>query len=195
MSADRAKLYICRTPEGLCVSLLVKPMAVNYDIPAEADIDMAVIGLKGGRVRGLLGMRAEDMKEWLREDKREKDIERRRWELVVRLLQGMFRDGTVPKEISWATMVLTLKGKKEYQGIGIVEVFVEGVHSSSEFLLKRSVMLHDTLHGFIEGRGTGTDNLEAKLVQQLESIAHEPLFQVFLDVRKEYDLLDRGWCL
>ena len=73
-------------------------MAVNYDIPAEADIEMTVIGLKGGRVRGLLGMRAEDMKEWLREDKREKDTERRRWELVVRLLQGMFRDGGHQRE-------------------------------------------------------------------------------------------------
>ena len=42
-------------------------------------------------------------------------------------------------------------------------------------------------YGFREGRGTGTAKLEAKLVQQLTRIAHEPLFQVFLDVRKVYD--------
>ena len=56
-----------------------------------------------------------------------------------------------------------------------------------------SVTLHNTLHGFRAGRGTGTATLEAKLVQQLVGIVHEPLFQIFLDVRKAYDSLDRGW--
>ena len=34
--------------------------------------------------------------------------------------------------------------------------------------------------------------MEAKLEQQLTGIVHEPLFQVFLDVRKSYDSLDQG---
>ena len=46
-------------------------------------------------------MCAEYLKGWLRWDKRKKDQERRRWELVVRLLQVMFGGGTVPAEISW----------------------------------------------------------------------------------------------
>ena len=58
--------------------------------------------------------------------------------------------------------------------------------------LKRSVTLHDALHGFRAVMGTGTATLEAKLVQQLAGIAHEPLFQVFLDVRKVYDSLNKG---
>ena len=44
------------------------------------------------------------------------------------------------------------------------------------YRLKRSVILHDVLHGFREGRGTGTATLEAKLAQQLAGLAHEPLF-------------------
>ena len=58
-------------------------------------------------------------------------------------------------------------------------------------------MLHDTLHGSREGRGTGTATsiMETKLEQQLAGLAHEPLFQVFLGVRKAYDLLDREQCL
>ena len=35
------------------------------------------------------------------------------------------------------------------------------------------------------------EKLESKLAQQLSGIAHSPLFQVFLDVRKAYDSLDR----
>ena len=58
--------------------------------------------------------------------------------------------------------------------------------------LNKWVGLYDSLHVFREGRGTGTATLEAKLVQQLASFAHEPLFQFFLDVLKSYDSLDRG---
>ena len=42
------------------------------------------------------------------------------WELVVRLVQVMFRDGTIPEEIAWETMVLLPKGKGEYRDIGLV---------------------------------------------------------------------------
>ena len=61
--------------------------------------------------------------------------------------------------------------------------------------LKRSMTLHDALHGLRAGRGTGTSILEAKLTQQLAGIAHRPLFQVFLDVQKVYDSLNRGHCM
>ena len=33
------------------------------------------------------------------------------------------------------------------------------------------------------------------MAQKLAGIAHEALFQVFIDVRKAYDSLDRGWCM
>ena len=60
------------------------------------------------------------------------------------------------------------------------------------FRLKRSVTLHNELHEFRAGRGTGTATLEEKLAQQLAGIAHEMLFKVFLDVQKAYGSLDRG---
>ena len=41
---------------------------------------------------------------------------------MVRLVQVMFRDGTMTEEIAWTTMVLLQKWKGEYRGIGIVEV-------------------------------------------------------------------------
>ena len=36
--------------------------------------------------------------------------------------------------------------------------------------------------------------MESKLQQQLAGIVHNPLFQVFINIRKDYDLLDRGRC-
>ena len=40
----------------------------------------------------------------------------------MRIMQVMFRDRKVPVEIEWVNMVLILKGKGEYMGIGLVEV-------------------------------------------------------------------------
>ena len=53
--------------------------------------------------------------------------------------------------------------------------------------IQSSIVLHDALHGFRKGRGTGTAIIEAKLEQQLAGIVHEPLFQVFIHVRKAYN--------
>ena len=55
--------------------------------------------------------------------------------------------------------------------------------------------MHDSLHRFRGGRGTGMAILESKLAKQLAGLAHEPLFQVCLDIRKAYDSLEREQCL
>ena len=65
----------------------------------------------------------------------------------------------------------------------------------ANFRLKRGFVLHEALHGFREGRVMGADTLEAKLYQQLSGIAHKPLLNVFIDVRKAYNSLDRGRCI
>ena len=52
--------------------------------------------------------------------------------------------------------------------------------------LKRGVDLCDSLYRFWEILGVGTATLEANLAQQLARLAHEPLFQVFLDVQRAY---------
>ena len=77
----------------------------------------------------------------------------------------------------------------------MVEVLCKVCSVGVNCCLKMIALFYNALHGFIEGQGTGTDTLEANLEQQLSGISHEPLFHVFLDFRKAYDSLDRGWCL
>ena len=48
------------------------------------------------------------------------------------------------------------------------------------------------LHGFWEGRGTGTATREAKLLQQRAAMREEGLYVIFLDLTKAYDSLDRS---
>ena len=92
-------------------------------------------------------------------------------------------------------MVLLTKWKREYWEISIVEVMRKVCAAVVNCRLKKSVALHNSLHGLREDQGTGTATLEANTVQQLDRITHELLLQIFLDARKAYDLLDRGRCL
>ena len=110
-------------------------------------------------------------------------------------MQLMFRGGTVPVEIAWTNMALVLKGEGGYRDIGLVEVLWKVYAVVINCRLKRSVVIHNSLHGFRTGRGTGTATLEANMDQKLAGLAHEPLFQVFLYVQKAYEFLYRERCL
>ena len=63
------------------------------------------------------------------------------------------------------------------------------------FQLKSGVVLHNALHRLIGGWVSGTDTLEAKLAQYIAGLSHKPLFQLFLDIRKTCDSLDRERCI
>ena len=129
-------------------------------------------------------MRAEYLKGWLRKSTRKKDLLREQWGLLLRLVQRTFGDVNSPSELAWATMVLILKGKGDYQGVGHVEVAWKLCAAVVNCWLKRGAFLCGALHGFRCGLGTGTAKLEANLSQQLAGLTHESLFQVFLGIRK-----------
>ena len=58
--------------------------------------------------------------------------------------------------------------------------------------LRASISFHDVLHDTSMGRGMGRDILDLKLSQELASSDQDPLFLVFLDLRKSYDTVDQG---
>ena len=64
-------------------------------------------------------------------------------------------------------MVLILKVKEWYWGIGLVEVTWKVCAAVVNGRLKRGVVLHDAIHGLRGGWGTGTATLESNMVQQL----------------------------
>ena len=57
--------------------------------------------------------------------------------------------------------------------------------------LCRYSKLHDCLHGFLVGRGTGMVTLEVKLSQQLAFLEQKPLNEVCIALRKAYDAMDK----
>ena len=137
-------------------------------------------------------MRAEHLKQWLataRKYKKEKETagneevatttereiieitaakketELDNWKRVVDLVQSDFREGKLVKKAMCQAVVLIPKGKKEYWGIGLVEVMWKVVAAILNSRLTTSITFHDLIHGFQAGRMTGTANLEAKLLR------------------------------
>ena len=56
--------------------------------------------------------------------------------------------------------------------------------------LHASLHTHNVLHGFRSGRGTGTAVTELKIARELASIYQDPLFLLFMDLRKDYNTVD-----
>ena len=54
---------------------------------------------------------------------------------------------------------------------------------------------YDCLHGFLAGHGTGTRTLQVKLAQLLAYLEQVTLYDIFVNLRKAYDVMDRGQCL
>ena len=82
----------------------------------------------------------------------------------MELIQTAFWEGELDEEATWQAVVLIPKGKKDYRGIGLVEVMWKVVAENLNCRLTASITYHDFLHGFRAGPGTGTATLEAKLL-------------------------------
>jgi hypothetical protein len=144
-------------------------------------------------------MKAEHLKEWLRDVKRkeaEDGVEEigGRWRMFVTLLQAIWERGDIPQQMTWMIIVLLPKGGGDYRGIGLLDPIWKVVEKVMVARLS-VIKLHDCLHGGLPCRGTGTAIMEVKLQQQLAWVEQAPLYQIYLDLRKAYDALDRGRCL
>ena len=111
---------------------------------------------------------------------------------MVKMTQTAFREVNLAEEATWQTVVLILKGKGVFRGIGLLEVLWKVVAVILHRRLTAGIKFHDALHGFREGRGTATATLEAKLLQQLSAMREEVLYVIFLDLTKAYDALGRS---
>ena len=107
-------------------------------------------------------------------------------------MQEAFGKSWLAEENTWQAVLLILKGEMYCRGIGLVEVMWNVVAEILNIRITSSITFHDFLHGYMEGRGTGTVTLETKLLQQLADLGEEVLYVIFMDLYKAYDALDRS---
>ena len=51
--------------------------------------------------------------------------------------------------------------------------------------------LHESLHGGLKSKGTGTAIMEMKLAQGLAQLDQMPMWATFIDLRKVFNAIDR----
>jgi hypothetical protein len=81
------------------------------------------------------------------------------------------------------------KRRGEYQGIRLLEPIWKVLKWVMDIRLEK-IILHDSLHGCLAGRGMGTGIIKAKLAQQLAHLERTPLFGVFIDLKKAFAAMD-----
>ena len=115
--------------------------------------------------------------------------------VFVKMIQTIWDQGEIPMQMSWIVVVLLPKGGNDFQGIGLL---LDPCWKVVEKIMVRrtsTIDFHPCLQGGMPKRGTGMVTIEAKLAQQLAWVEQEPSYQIFVDLCKAYDHLNRAKCL
>ncbi len=204
--AKCVELYARALPMGEALLFNFQHFNISVNMPTDSELCKVVGGLWNGQAAGANGMKAKHIKVWLSKIQREEKAAREnpgreadpgtghKWQIFVELIQAIWERGEIPEQMSWMVVVLLPKGGGNFRGIGLLNLFWKVVE---KIMVRRlgSIEFHACLHGGLPKRGTGTATIEAKLAQQLAWMGQEPLYQVFVDLRKAYDHIDQERCL
>ena len=64
--------------------------------------------------------------------------------------------GEIPQDLGWTVLVLIPKGTTNIRGIGLLENLWKVVEALINTFSRASLQMHDIIHGFRSGKGTGT---------------------------------------
>jgi hypothetical protein len=192
--AKRVELHTAVPPLGWALPIKATPTAVPGGPPTDLEIREVVVKLQNGRTVSAMGTKAEHLQGWLCNVKREEAVDGKEgagshWRLFVSLIQAVWERGTVPTQMSWMIIVLLPKRGGAYRGICLLNPMWKVMEKI--MVARLSVIeLHDCLHSKLLRQGMGTAIMEVKLNQQLVWVEQEPLYQIYLDLKKAYDALD-----
>jgi len=170
---------------GRPLLVLVDPYPIPDGVPDEEEIKIALHHLRKGRAAGPTGMRVESILDW-------ENMSPEAWSLFIQLTQESFLGYEVPIAYSKAILVLLPKTELgKFRGITLLEIMYK-LWSMIVYLRASAVIqFHPDIHGFRHCRGCGTATLEAKLEMQWAALHSTPYFQIFLDLAKAYDSINR----
>ena len=209
---ERTELYkeMVSPGDGIPIHLDM-PFVIDDAPPTPAEVADACRDLKRNRTCGLSGIQVEDLQHWLKEYQKQDTTEadKEPWNIVLELVDEAFASGDLPRVLSLSLLVIIPKPSGGVHGIGLLETlwkliekicekcFSQGIkfHDALHGFRKHGIKFHDTLHGFKKHRGCGTAILECRLEQERALYMDKTLFQVFLDLTKAHDTLDRKWTL
>ena len=115
-------------------------------------------------------------------------------DLVTFLQKKIFETGKPPQAFSTGTLVLIPKAGEpgKFRGIALLDVLHKLIGSIIGERISSTVKFHDGIHGIRKNRGCSRAIIEAKLEMQLARQEGVQYHQVFLDLSKAYDTVDKG---
>ena len=198
--AEYNNLYQHQIPTSPPIPIHTNPFAIDDTPPDEYEVIECLLKMKNGKAAGASGITVETMKKWHREarplegEPSEESV--MLWEKLLKLIRMAFAEGEIPKAFCNGILVLIPKGKPgEFRGIALLETIYKLISSIINGRLQSTIVFDDAIHGFRRGRGCNTAIMEAKLLMQFQYRKDNPLYMVFIDLKKAYDTLDRGQAL
>ena len=114
------------------------------------------------------------------------------WKIVADLVRECFVLGTSPKAFTYGTLVIIPKDDKGgVGGIGLLETIHKLISAIINLRISLTVEFCEAVHGFRQRRGCFRAIGETKIRMQKAACEGTTVFQIFLDLRKAYDSVDR----
>jgi hypothetical protein len=111
-TSERVDLYARRDSPGNPLPINVTPVKINNNALSDGKLQQVVGKLTNGQAAGASGMRAEHIKEWLRDVRWEEHLEGQgaegtgdSWCLFVQLVQTAWTHGVIPRQLLWSIVV------------------------------------------------------------------------------------------
>jgi hypothetical protein len=164
---------------------------VDDEKPTTYEIIQAIKKLRNGRAPGVTRIRTEDLKRWaqMHEDV---DGDSTPFNILHQIIEEAFTSGAIPQSLHVAILILIPKpSSTEYRGIGLLETVWKTISSIINIRIRHVVQFDEAVHGFREQRGTGTAILTNKLLMQRSAAEQTMVKQIYLDLKKAYDTIDR----
>jgi exonuclease III len=193
VSTEYTALYAAHTPTKPMFSL-EESISKNFEVadgPLSSDeIRAAAKRMKAGKAPGPNRFRSDTVRRWAHAEEGTTDAAC--FDKLAGLCQKIYASGEVPMAMRQGTLVLLPKpGKDEFRGITLLDVAYKLISSCLNARAQRAISFHDGIHGFRSGRGCQTALYEAKADMDAREAAGRPYHQIFLDLSKAFDTVNR----
>jgi exonuclease III len=181
---------------------LTKPM---FDLSASTDLKFKVLDspltegelraaakrMKTGKAPGPSQFRSDTIKRWASAPQGTTDAGC--FDELVTMCRKVFLTGAVPKRMREGVLVLLPKnGSADFRGISLLDCVYKLISTCINTRATRSIQFHEGVHGFRAERGCQTAIYEAKMDATARMESGTTYHQVFLDLSKAFDTVDRG---
>jgi DNA replication initiation complex subunit (GINS family) len=171
--------------------------AVEDGIPEEDEIKKALFRMRSRKAPGLTRISVDHMKMWYNlafpqnSDVPPDEESLARWKTIVEIVQKCMK-GEIPEAFTFGVLVIIPKDDKGgVRGIGLLESIHKLVSQIINMRLGETIQFCEEVHGFRKKRGCYTAIGEAKIRMQMAACSAKTTYQIYLDLRKAYDSIDR----